>query len=622
MALAPLVTIPAGRASRSVAPLTLAADEFAGAASSASDSTPAPASCAPTRLNRSALLAGAVTVTPLPGSRDASPEAQISMVGVPAKELSDVRVTASRSGAHAGRLEPYSQGDGASFVPSRPFKPGERVSVRATLLASTGPKPLSWSFQVAVPDTFGEAGGSSTPASEPRYYQRFHTRPDLTPPMVTVTARSPSASPGEVLLAPYSGPGQYGPMILGEDGSLVWFKPLQPAGTRAADLRVQAYEGKQVLTWWQDPLITPGDRRAGIAIADSSYRQIAVVRGGNGYQPDLHEFAITPRGTALITVYDGILCNLSKIGGPGDGAVADTLVQELDLATGLVRYEWHSLDHVPLTDSYASPRPGSRKEPFDFFHINSVDVMRSGDELIDARNTWAAYETDPRTGKVLWRLGGRRSSFAMGPGTLTAYQHDAREQANGNITFFDNGGTPKVHPQSRVIEVALDTRKMTATLVRRDQHSPSLLAGSQGNLQSLGGGDWMVGWGQSPYVTEYGSSGQFLFDAHMPAPYESYRAFRQQWSGRPSTAPKLALSRGAKGATVYASWNGATEVAAWRVLAGSSASALAPVVAGAPRAGFETAIALPAVPAAGSWLAVQALSRSGAVLGASPAVHV
>ncbi len=370
--------IPAGRVNRSVASPALLAAHVAPLGTAVPAAATAAASCAPGSLGRSALLDGAVTVSPLPGSRDASPLTQISLLGVPAGELSAVAVTGSRSGRHGGRLLAYSQGDGASFLPSRPFKPGEHVRVSATLTQAGHAAGLSYSFDVAVPDTFGEAGGSSTPRSEPRDYQSFHSRPDLKPPTITVTAHAPGASPGELLIAPYSGPGQYGPMILDENGAMVWFKPLLPAGTRAADLRVQSYEGKPVLTWWQDPLITATSRKAGIVIDDSAYRQIAVVRAGNGYQPDLHEFQITPKGTALITVYDGIDCNLSALGGPADGAVADTLIQELDLKTGLVRYEWHALDHVPLSDSYAAPRPGSRKEPFDFFHVNSIDVDPHG----------------------------------------------------------------------------------------------------------------------------------------------------------------------------------------------------------------------------------------------------
>jgi hypothetical protein len=605
------VLIPAGRVSRSTPRPDLILTAASGATVAAT-----PASCAPSILNRSALLDGAVTVSPLPGSRDASPLTQISLLGVPASELSEVSVRGSRSGAHSGRLEAYSQGDGTSFLPARQFRPGERVSVRATLTQEGRATPITYSFDVAVPDTFGEAGGSSRPRTEPRDYQSFHTRPDLRPPTITVTAHAAGASSGDLLLAPYSGPGQYGPMILDENGAMVWFKPLLPAGTRAADLRVQSWQGKQVLTWWQDPLVTSTSSKAGIVIDDGSYRQIAVVRGGNGYQPDLHEFQITPRGTALITVYDGIDCDLSSMGGPVEGAVADTLIQELDLKTGLVRYEWHSLDHVPLSDSYASPRPGTRKTPFDFFHVNSIDVTHDGSLLIDARNTWTAYDTDDRTGQVRWRLGGKRSSFKLGAGAVTAYQHDAREQPDGNITFFDNGATPKIHPQSRVIELHLDRTAMTATLVRRDEHDPPLVAGSQGNMQAEPNGDWTVGWGQSPYLSEFGPNGQVLLDAHMPGPYESYRTYRQSWTGTPLTKPAMALTRSHGHLTVYASWNGATEVASWRVLAGPAAASTT-AIATAPRAGFETAIALGSAPAPGSYVSVQALSATGEVLGAA-----
>jgi hypothetical protein len=605
-----MALIPAGKVSRSVVHRSVHTAPIAAVAG-------ASASCEPSKLDRSALLAGAVTVSPLPGSRDASPETQISFLGAPAAELRDVKVQGSRSGAHPGRLAAYSQGDGASFLPRRSFIGAETVRVHAELVRATSTTPLDYSFTVAVPDTFGEAGGSSTPVSRPSDYQHFHSRPDLLPPTVTVTAHSPKATPGELLLAPYSGPGQYGPMILDESGAMVWFKPLLPAGARAADLRVQSYEGRPVLTWWQDPLVSAGNRKAGIVIADSSYRQIAIVRAGNGYQPDLHEFQITPRDTALITVYDGIDCDLSHLGGPGEGAVADTLMQELDLKTGLVRYEWHSLDHVALGDSYAAPRPGSRKEPFDFFHINSLDLQPGGDLLIDARNTWAAYDVDPSTGQVRWSLGGKQSSFRLGPGTAVAWQHDARRQADGNITFFDNGATPAVHRQSRAIEVGLDTTHMTATLLRRAEHTPPLIAGSQGNTQVLADGDWMVGWGQAPYLSEYDSSGSVLFDAHLPTTYESYRTLRQQWNGQPSSPPALAYLRSGSHATVFASWNGATTVASWRVLAGASTQSLSPLTS-APRSGFETAISLHSPPRPHGYLAVQALSASGAVLGVSP----
>jgi hypothetical protein len=580
--------------------------------------------CTPPSLNVSAALAGSrVTVSPGPDTRDASAATQISLLGVPAQELSAVTVAGSRTGRHPGRLLAYSQGDGASFVPARPFAEGERVSVSATLHEGATAIPFAWSFIVAVRDRSGEPGGTPHPAPHPAYYQSFHSSPGLEPPTVTVTTHAPGTTPGDVFLAPYSGPGQYGPMILDENGSLVWFKPLSPQGTRAANFQVQEYEGQPVLTWWQDPLIAGGQSNAGEVIMNSSYRQIAVVRAGNGYQPDLHEFEITPQDTALITVYTGIDCNLSALGGPRDGAVADTLLQEIDLRTGLVMFEWHSLDHVALSDSYAAPFPGTQTTPFDYFHINSIDVEQDGDLLVGSRNTWAAYDVDPHTGQVRWQLGGKHSSFAMGPGTRTAWQHDARQQPDGTITFFDNGATPIKHPQSRAIQVSLDAQNMTASLVRVAEHPTPLVSGSQGNTQALANGNWLIGWGEEPYLSEFSPTGQLLFDAHLPAAYESYRAYRLPWTGQPSGPPALAYlpsSAAHGGAVVYASWNGATLAVAWRVLSGPSPSSLAPVAAAA-KTGFETAIPLTQA-AAGACAAVQALDSSGAVIGVSAAVRL
>ncbi len=583
--------------------------------------------CVPPALNTSAALAGArVTVSPGPGVRDASTTVQLSFLGVPAGELSHVVVAGSRSGAHAGHLLAYSQGDGASFVPVKPFDPGELVTVHAVLSEAGKSTPFAWSFTVAVPDDPGSASvtestrTSSAPEPAPKEYESFHSRPELRPPDMTVSAKAQTATGGDLFLAPYSGIGQYGPMILVEHGNLIWFKPLSPAGARAADFRVQQYEGKPVLTWWQDPLIADGSKTAGEVIANSAYQTIAVIRAGNGYQPDLHEFQITPQGTAWITVYDAIDCNLSSVGGPKEGAIADTLLQEIDLKTGLVMYEWHSLDHVPLRYSYASAAHASRQEPYDYFHINSIDTEQNGDLLVSARNTWAAYDVDPKTGQVRWELGGRHSSFKLGPGAATAWQHDARQQPDGAITFFDNGAFPAVHPQSRAIELTLDPASMTATLVRSYEHQNALVAGSQGNVQTLPGGDWMVGWGQAGYLSEVNAAGQLLFNAHLPPDWESYRTFVLPWAGQPAEPPTLAVAPASScsPATVYASWNGATEVASWRVLAGSSSKALA-VVATAPKTGFETALPTPAS-VSGGYVAVQALNGAGAVIGVSKTV--
>jgi len=584
------------------------------------DAGPAPP-CQPKNLDVSAALAGgAVTVTPEPGSLDASHLAQISFLGVPLSEIADVHVVGSRSGTHGGRLLAYSQGDGGSFVPNSPFAEGETVTVSAILRRNGAPTPFRWRFTVADVDSVSRSLETPPPPPPPpkaSELQHFLSRPELKPPVVDVTTDASTHAPGDLFLAPYAGPGQYGPMILDPSGRLIWFKPI-PHGERAADLRVQEYDGRPVLTWWQDPLVYGGRRDAGVVIADSSYRDIQIVRAGNGYQPDLHAFQITPQNTGLMTVYDAVRCNLSPYGGPREGAVADTLLQEVDLRTGLVRYEWHALDHVSLADSYMPlGHTATAKSPWDYFHIN-VAARYGANLLVDSRNTWAAYYIDAHTGHILWRLGGKQSSFRLGPGAHPAFQHDSRLGPGETITFFDNGGTPWVHPQSRVIVLHLDAPNMTASLVSSFHHpSPPLRVASQGDFQPQPDGNWFVGWGQEPYLSEFSPTGQLLFDAHMPPRYQSFTVLKFPWTATPAAPPRLAIQPSPHGGTIaYASWNGATALASWRLLGGSSPGALT-TLATAPTAGFETAIPTSANP---RYLAVQALGAGGEVLATSATV--
>jgi hypothetical protein len=569
--------------------------------------------CTPATLNNSALQGRAVTLSPLAGSRDASPSTQISFLGAPAARLSAISVVGSVTGAHRGRLVPYSQGDGASFLPVRPFAQGERVTVRARLRGASS-KPLLDRFVVARENPVSSAPETIHPG---KAVQGFLSRPDLRPPTVAVTAASPGVAAGDEFVAPYSGPGQAGPMILDPSGRLVWFKPL--AGhTSASNFRVQEYEGRPVLTWWQGDITEHGFGVGVDEIADSSYSTVAVVRAGNGYSADLHDFQLTGDGTALLTAYHPIACDLSSVGGPSAGALTDGVYQEIDVRTGLVRFEWTSLDHVGLAESYEPASRASTTWPFDFFHINSLGVDPDGSVLVSARNTWTVYDVDGGSGQVIWRLGGRHSSFNAGPGTRTAWQHDPRLLGNGTISVFDNGSSPRVRPQSRGVVLGVDPRQRSVTLVSQLTHSPPLLAESQGNMQALGNGDWFLGWGQLPYFSEYGPEGQLLFDAHFPTHTQSYRSYRFPWTGTPSHRPAFVLQTGHGPATVFASWNGATLVASWRVLAGPDPASLQ-TIAQSARAGFETPVALPPG-TAGPDLAVQALDSEGHVLATSAAV--
>jgi hypothetical protein len=571
--------------------------------------------CTPTTLNRSAVLPGTtLSVSPLPGSYDASPHTQISLEGAPQDAISSVSVKGSQSGSHAGRLHGYSQGDGASYVLARPFRSGETVTVRGKVKVGTREQRFAFKFVVATPDNLPYVAPTPPSGRDPHETQHYVSRPDLEPPAIAVTTRSQQPSGEDIFAAPYSGPGRSGPMIFDEAGDLVWFDPLPP-NLDSANLQVQQYNGRPVLTWWQGYIPPQGFGQGEEVIDNSSYEQVARVHAGNGYKADLHDFHITARNTAVMTVFNPIDCNLSSVGGPSGGAVTDSVFQEIDLATGLVRSEWHSLDHVPLTDSYSSAVSSSSEWPFDYFHINSVDQLADGETLISARNTWAMYELNSQTGQVLTNIGGRHSDVRLAPGAATAFQHDATALSNGTISVFDNGAAPKVHPQSRGMVVAINAQAKTDTVVAQYEHPGALSSASQGDVQTLANGDVFIGWGAQPFFSEFSAGGQLLYDAHMRGSYQSYRAYRFPWTGTPSGSPSIAsLAHGASGpVTVYASWNGDTQTASWRVLAGPSSTQLT-AVAAAPRGGFETAIT---APAAERFVAVQALSASGAVLSTS-----
>jgi len=576
---------------------------------------PAAARCEPAKPNVSAVLPGtSLAVSPLPGSYDASPYTQISLLGAPTGALSGVRVSGSKTGSHSGGLRGYSQGDGASFVPSRPFRSGETVTVRGRVRSGSRTQRFGFQFVVATPDRLPYSPPTLPSGKDPLEMQHFQSRPDLKPPAIVVSARSPQTAPGDLFVAPYGGPGPAGPMILDETGAVVWFRPLA-ANLAAANLQVQQYGSEPVLTWWQGYIPPQGFGEGEEIIDNSSYAQIGRVRAGNGYKADLHDFHLTPQYTALLTAFAPIDCNLSAVGGPSGGAVTDSIFQEIDLRTGLVRREWHSLDHVGLADSYSPAVDTSTQWPFDYFHLNSIDELSNGRTLISARNTWALYELNTQTGQVLTRIGGRHSSFKLSSGAATAFQHDATVLANGTVSIFDNGAVPRVHPQSRGMVVAINPQARTDTLLSQYEHPGALSSGSQGNVQLLENGDLFVGWGSEPYLSEFSAGGQLLFDAHMRGSYQSYRAYRFPWTGAPSEAPAIAAAAPSAGGavTVYASWNGDTRTSSWLLLAGPSPAQLAPVAAAA-RAGFETAIVTPGPE---KDVAVQALDASGAVLATS-----
>jgi hypothetical protein len=594
--------------------------------SAQSGSSPA---CLPATLDHSAKLAGlGVDVSPAPETDTANPATQISFLGLPAGRIHVVSVVGEQSGAHAGRLEAYSQGDGASFVPDRPFDAGEQVAVQAVIGGAAGAplgtadggRPIAFQFRVDTPYPTTSTPAFGNPQAAPADYQSFYTMPGVQAPVLTVAVPDRDPAAGDILTTNGPGPGQYGPLIYTPAGRLVWFDKLE-GGEAAEDLNEQSYEGRRALTWWKGKVLSLGFGQGEDIVMSSSYQTVARIPGGNGLKADLHDFQIAPHDISYTTAYNPIRCDLRSIKGSSGGVIVDTAIQEIDMRTGLVRWEWHSLDHVGAAESEVEVP--TQATPWDYFHLNSIDPEPDGNIFISARSTWAGYQLEGGSGKVLWRLGGNRSSFKMGPGTKTAWQHDGRVLPDGEVTFFDDGSNPPIHSQSRGVRIALDLETHEARLDAAYTHPNSpLLAASQGNMQTLTDGNALVGYGGVPAISEYAASdGALLFDAHLPFDMSFYRAYRFPWSGRPSNPPAIlaALNDTGEETIVHASWNGATEVASWRVLAASSMGSLAArATIPASSDEFESSTTLPEKY---PYLAVQALDAAGRVLGVSKTVQ-
>jgi hypothetical protein len=376
-----------------------------------------------------------------------------------------------------------------------------------------------------IPSALAQAGSAAaaTPSS---------------PPPVTILTSLPGTGRGQIFITPTGDAGTYqnGPEILGRDGKVVWFHAI-PQGQTASDFRTQTYHRHRVLTWWQ------GTGLGGLAkgtdhIYNDHFQQIATVNAGNGLSADGHEFLITPWNTALILSYTTATADLTSIGGPANQTVINGVVQEIDIATGEVLFQWNSQDHVRFSQS-EQPLPASPTTPWDWFHVNAVHLDTDGNLLIDARNTWTTYKVNRRTGSIIWQLGGKDSSFKLdaapgqvldNAGELFSWQHDPEALGHDVYTFFDNesAGVPEL-PYSRAITVKLHEPSHVATLLASDNQPEGLAAASQGNAQSTRNGNLFVGWGALPYFSEFDPSGQLILNAEFPAGVNTYRAYLLPW---------------------------------------------------------------------------------------------
>jgi hypothetical protein len=453
----------------------------------------------------------------------------------------------------------------------------------------------------------------------------FVTEPGLRPPIVrTDTLTNPSRlTPGYVFVTSFydlTQPpmvGQSGPLILDNRAQPVWFKPV-PEDQVAANLDVQTYQGKPALSWWQGNITSAGQTLSGEdVVVNQHYQPVAKLRATGGWILTLHEMLIHGN-VAWVTANRNLPLNLSKYGGTYNGTMIDSAVQAYNLKTGKLLFSWDALKHVPLGDSEASvPTNGF---PWDAYHVNSINLVGNGAILVSMRNTWAAYLVNTKTGAIEWTLGGKHSSFKFGKGAGFQWQHDVAMYPGNLVSMFDDhccqitGGGTYVSPTgiSRGLVLKLNPATHTATW-QGEWNRGNFDSEYMGNMEPLPGGNEFVGWGSQPNYSEFDSAGHMLMDAVFPKPDLSYRATLNQWVGLPLYPPAAALRHSSGKTLVYASWNGATHVQGWRVMAGHSGASLRPV-ATVPKTRFETAIS---VPSGYTTFQVEALGRGGHVLGRS-----
>lgn len=586
----------------------------------------------------------AAASSPAPGDQYASPGTDITLRGVDESQAAAITVTGATSGKHPGVLSGLSTEVGVSFDPATDLQAGEQVTVTVPGVSVQGGNGDSFTFTVMTPaaplsaeqsaaisaedataTTSPDAAAAAAPGCTPTTVTPV-SRPDLgTIPGICTTGSAKSAATDKIFTTSGNGQAIYN----ASTGQPVWFH--SAPGSIIANFQSFTLGREQVFAYYEGaPFAVPGSGAGVYRILDSNYNLIHTVKAGNGYQADLHELQLTDKGTALIGIYQPIIANTSSVGGPPATIIVDYVVQEVELDTGNVKFEWHSIDHIKVSDSH---QPQAGYEPWDWIHGNSIQKTSDGNYLVSGRHTWATYKIDGQTGALMWTLGGRSSNF----GALTAgsdvaaseakpfcWQHDFRELADGSFTMFDNAsavglpndncglGGPPAQSRGLVLNLVppVGSGTGTATVTKVYRHSPEIPSGFAGDMQTRADGSRFVGFGGVPQSTLFAADGSSQLEVAQTA--LSYRAFLQKWDATPSEPPAAVVQNG----SVYASWNGATTVAAWQVLAGLDAASLVPVGGVQPATGFETRLSLGGAPS-NSVVRVQALDASGKVIGAS-----
>lgn len=299
---------------------------------------------------------------------------------------------------------------------------------------------------------------------------------------------------------------------------------------------------------------------------------------------DYHDFTITHNDTALITSYVRTAANLTAYE-RADGFIWDCVFQEIDVATNDLLFEWKASDHFKFEDMAVNSWQtwtGTSGDPWDWFHLNSVEKDVYGNYLVASRYANAIMYVDGVTGNLRWSIGGGQlNSFTdISEGNATRFidPHMARwDDHHRCITLFDNvdfwtGDKPT--KRSKALKIAVDVDRKIVEVVQDFRHPDGTFALSEGSIQHLSTGNYLVGYGSIPTYSEFSSTGDHLCEAHYASlqlagdadklgvgSTQTYRIYKHTWTGLPHLAP--VVKHTTEG--TYIHWNGATQLCSWQI---------------------------------------------------------
>jgi hypothetical protein len=486
------------------------------------------------------------------------------------------------------------------------------------------------------------ASNSASACSSPTTAGNYHTA-KFHPMHVHVCTRKAHEAPGQIFVAPmqngqFKMVGQPGALMLDQGGHVLWFHPAAK-GQLIADFQTQTFNKHPVLTFWQGKIaippknttLPPGAPVSGaIFVYNDHYQLIKTIRAhGKGWVTDFHDLVFTaptttyPQGTALFLA-------AKKEAGGAPGGFEDQEIQEVNMAnpSGPLVWSWDVHSAIGAHTSHVKP---PSKGVWDPYHANSIDIrpaggVADGQVLLSLRNTWGIYNINHANKKIIWKLiNGKGSTYTLAKSAKFFWQHDAHFHGKKQISIFDddccNLPPATVKPEGPARGLLLTLKGKTATTARQYHHPNTSVVLTLGSFRYVSGGHAFIGWGQSPYYSEYTNNAKtLLYDVAMPKGDVTYRALKAKWVGMPGTkALGVAVRKVGGKPVVYASWNGATQVAKWKVLAGKKAGSATKAAGTASWAGFETPIT---ASNAGPFFKVQALDSHGHVLGTSKVVKL